>query len=77
MNQDRMELEAMADGFTAAERVEYEAAERALRLRDTVPGLRTNCATGEAISPSGALSDQDVGRLEDVRRQALLRYGSG
>jgi hypothetical protein len=76
MSEDRMEVETMADGFTDDERLSYEAAERALRLRDTVPALRTNCATGESISLSGALSDADVARLEQTRSEALRRYGS-
>jgi hypothetical protein len=73
---DRMAAEAMAEGFTDEERLSYEDAERALRLRDTRPSVLVNCASGETVSYTGSLSDATVAHLEDVRREALRRYGS-
>jgi hypothetical protein len=74
--EDRMALEATADGFTDEERLRHEAAERALRLRDTRPAVIVDCSTGESISYTGSLSDATISHLERVRRDALARYGS-
>ena len=74
-DEDRFAVERMGEGFSDAERERHEAAERTIRRRDTPVALRTNCETGESISPSGTLRDGEVARLERVRLMALDRYG--
>ncbi len=70
---DRQAAEAMAESLSPEERESVEGLSRSLRLRDAPVALRTNCETGESISPTGALSDGSVDRLERVRREALER----
>jgi len=33
-----------------------------------------NCATGDVISPSGTISDEEIARLERLRRESLGEY---
>ncbi len=46
---------------------------RTVSLRDAPVALRTNCETGESISPTGIFSDEDVTALEHHRRDELER----
>ena len=73
---DRQAAETMAETFGADERETVEGLNRSMRLRDGPPSLRVNCPTGDAISPSGVFNDEDVARLERIRREALERYRS-
>lgn len=66
----------MADTLSAEEHEFLGGLSRVVRLRAAPVALRVNRATGEAISPSGVLSDEDVARLEQLRREALERYRS-
>ncbi len=72
--EDRETVEAMADSSLSAKEREAFADLNADVRKQTRASLHTNCATGESISPSGALSDRDVARLEQVRSDALERY---
>jgi hypothetical protein len=77
MESDRMVVDEMLARLSPNDRQDLESAERTHRWLTTPQALFVNGATGEMISPSGLLSDEDVARLERMHRETRKRLDQG